>query len=98
MLKKYFFICLFFLGSISAFGQEEEGVFWEIIGPDSSTPSYLFGTIHLICQEDFAINDKIADKLKKADYLVLEIDMDDPQLQVAMQQNLYNKGGQKISD
>lgn len=98
MLKKYFFICLFFLGSISAFGQEEEGVFWEIIGPDSSTPSYLFGTIHLICKEDFAINDKIAVKLKQADYLVLEIDMDDPQLQVAMQQNLYNKEGQKITD
>ncbi|AEL24734.1 TraB/GumN family protein [Cyclobacterium marinum] len=97
MFKNIFFICLFSLGSISAFSQEE-GVFWEIYGADSTAPSYLFGTIHLICQEDFVINEKIADKLAMSDYLVLEIDMDDPQLQVSMQQNLYNKEGQKITD
>lgn len=98
MLKKYFLGLFFFLGSLTLFGQEEEGVFWKITGPDSLPPSYLFGTIHLICQEDFSIHDKIADKLNQSDFLVLEIDMDDPQLQVAMQHNLYNKEGQKITE
>lgn len=98
MLKNFFFIYLFFWGSISAFAQEKEGVFWEITDPDTHVSSYLYGTIHLICQEDFSIPDKVVKKLDVSEYLVLEIDMDDPQLQEAMQQHLYNKDGQKITD
>ncbi|EPR66720.1 TraB/GumN family protein [Cyclobacterium qasimii] len=98
MLKGAYFIWLFFLGSLTAFGQEEEGVFWEISSQNNPNPSYLFGTIHLMCEGDFSLNTKIAGKISESDVLVLEIDMDDPDLQAAMSENLYNKGGQKIND
>ncbi|AKP50318.1 TraB/GumN family protein [Cyclobacterium amurskyense] len=98
MLKRAFIIWLFLLGSLTAFGQEEEGVFWEIVSQDNPQPSYLFGTIHLICEEDFNINDQVTSALSKTDVLVLEIDMDDPHLQSVMRANLFNKDGQKIND
>jgi len=98
MLKGAYFIWLLFLGSLTAFGQEEEGVFWVISSQNNPNPSYLFGTIHLICEGDFTINAQISDKISETDVLVLEIDMDDPHLQADMRDNLYNKDGQKIND
>lgn len=47
-------------------------------------PSYLFGTIHLLPQEDFELETKVEDAFEQADKLVLEIDMDDPKLQQEM--------------
>jgi hypothetical protein len=98
MLIKSFFSFLFLLGSLTAYGQEEEGVFWEITGNNIATPSYLFGTIHLICEEDFNLSEQVADKLSESKALVLEIDMDDPSLQIEMMNNIYNKDGQQITD
>ncbi|WP_339922935.1 TraB/GumN family protein [uncultured Cyclobacterium sp.] len=98
MLKGAYFIWLFFLGYLSAFGQEEEGVFWEISSQNNPKPSYLFGTIHLICEGNFTINPQISEKISETDVLVLEVDLDDPALQGSMRDNLYNKDGQKIKD
>ena len=98
MLIKAFLSFLFLLGSLTANGQEEEGVFWEISGENLTAPSYLFGTIHLICEEDFALSDQVTDKLSESEALVLEIDMDDPALQIEMMNNIYNKEGQQITD
>ena len=98
MLIKSFFSFLFLLGSLTASGQEEKGVFWKITGEHIAAPSYLFGTIHLICEEDFTLSEQVADKLSESKALVLEIDMDDPSLQIEMMNNIYNKEGQQITD
>jgi hypothetical protein len=98
MLVKYFFSFLFVLGPLTSYGQEEKGVFWEITGENIAEPSYLFGTIHLICEEDFSLSEQVTDKLYASETLVLEIDMDDPGLQIEMMNNIYNKEGQQITD
>ncbi|MBD3626699.1 TraB/GumN family protein [Cyclobacterium sp.] len=98
MLKRSIFILgLILIGSFSVLGQEK-GVFWKISGNGLSTSSYLFGTIHLICEQDFAMSERVSDKLAQSNALVLEIDMDDPSLQMAMMANIYNEDGQKITD
>jgi uncharacterized protein len=51
---------------------------WEISGNGLKKSSYLFGTIHLICEKDFVITEKVKKAFEKTDRLALEIDFDDP--------------------
>lgn len=59
--------------------------------------SYLFGTIHLICPSDFIISETLKNCLKKTDELVLELDMDDPGMMMAMTKNMLMADNQKLS-
>ncbi|WP_232835008.1 TraB/GumN family protein [Pleomorphovibrio marinus] len=77
---------------------QEKGVFWKISGPELEKPSYLFGTIHLICEQDFKLSEEVAEKLKYADALVLEVDMDDPALALSMLSRMQNEDGESITD
>lgn len=53
-------------------------VVWEVTGPDLEKPSYLVGTMHMICEKDFAVSQKIHQALEKSEQLYLELDFDDP--------------------
>ena len=57
---------------------------WEISGNGLQQPSYLFGTIHMICKEDFAFSEIAKQKFNNSKQVYLELDMDDPQLQSVM--------------
>ena len=41
----------------------ENSLLWEISGKDLSTPSYLYGTIHMIDKDDFFLKNLFFDKL-----------------------------------
>jgi uncharacterized protein YbaP (TraB family) len=57
---------------------------WEISGNGLQQPSYLFGTIHMICKEDFSFSELAKQKFNASKQVYLELDMDDPQLQSVM--------------
>jgi uncharacterized protein YbaP (TraB family) len=57
---------------------------WEISGKGLKHHSYLFGTIHMICKEDFVMTENVRNKWKNADQVFLELDMDDPKLQMEL--------------
>lgn len=97
MIKKISVVCIIFLLPYLVFCQEE-GVFWKISGEGIKKPSYLFGTIHLICAEDFHLSETIVNKLEKADALILEVDMDDPLLALTIMAKMHNEGGEEITD
>jgi uncharacterized protein YbaP (TraB family) len=61
---------------------------WEISGNGLQQPSYLFGTIHMICKEDFLISEIVKQKFNSSKRVYLELDMDDPQLQVTLMQQM----------
>src|SRR6476661_8122209 len=50
---------------------------WRISGNNLSHPSYLFGTMHMICASDIDISDSLRSAIKEADKVYLELDMDD---------------------
>ena len=60
--------------------QLEQSVVWEVTGPNFKAPSYLVGTIHLMCEKDFAINPKIKSAFEQTEQAYFELDMDDPQM------------------
>ncbi len=85
MKKVKILIAVFFISLVS-FAQEpeENSLFWEITGKGLQQPSYLFGTIHMICKEDFFLPDPVKQKFTSSGKVFLEFDMDDPLMQMKM--------------
>ena len=76
------------LGAAHAQVPTEAALLWKIEGRDLPKPSYLYGTIHLICPGDFVLSDTLKGCFKETDRLTLEIDMDDPGLMMAMARSM----------
>ena len=72
--------------------QESKSLLWKVEGHNIQT-SYLFGTIHLLPQDDFAIKEKVSNAFNASEQIVLELDMDDPTLQMKMMQHAPMKEG-----
>jgi len=68
----------------SAQSASPNSLLWEISGKGLKQPSYLFGTIHMICKDDFTMTESTRNKWKNADQVFLELDMDDPKLQLQL--------------
>lgn len=64
----------------------ENSLLWEISGNGLARPSYLYGTLHMMCERDFAIKEKVKKAFDKATKLALELDFDDPSELKAMQE------------
>ncbi|WP_163400128.1 TraB/GumN family protein [Flavobacterium fluviatile] len=69
----------------------ENSLLWEISGNGLSKPSYLYGTIHMICGSDYFLSDKTKKAFEASEKLVLEIDMSDPKEMNDMQQMAMGK-------
>ncbi|HEU4472873.1 MAG TPA: TraB/GumN family protein [Flavisolibacter sp.] len=50
---------------------------WRISGNGLSKPSYLFGTMHMICANDIELSDSLRSAIRNSDKVYLELDMDD---------------------
>ncbi|WP_159468937.1 TraB/GumN family protein [Dyadobacter sp. 3J3] len=75
---------------------KENSLLWEISGKGLTKPSYLFGTIHLICPADFSLSDSLKSAVSKTQQLALEIDMDDPGLMGAMTKTMFMADGKTL--
>ena len=49
---------------------------WQISGNGLQHPSYLFGTIHMICSEDALLSDSLKAAIESSDAVYFEVDMD----------------------
>jgi uncharacterized protein YbaP (TraB family) len=49
---------------------------WKISGNGLSKPSYLFGTIHMLCADDAMLSDNLKNVIHKADEVYFEVDLD----------------------
>ncbi len=56
----------------------ESALLYKITGPKLKKPSYLFGTIHLVCEKDLSFGEKLGTYLAQTDQIILEVDFDDP--------------------
>jgi hypothetical protein len=81
---------------VSASETLEKSLFWKISGNGLKKPSYLYGTIHIICKEDLMITDNMKGGLDKSEQLVLEIDMDEPGMMLSSMKMMMMPGGKTI--
>ncbi len=84
------------LSTCSLIAQEESSLLWKVEG-NGIQPSYIFGTFHLIPQEDFVFKDKVEKAIKDTEVTVLELDMDDAQTMSGMQSLVMLEDDQKLS-
>lgn len=63
----------------------ENSLLWEVTGKGLTKPSYIYGTIHMICENDFRIPEKVTHAFAKTEKLIFEIDYNDPNEMADMQ-------------
>ncbi|TDE11566.1 TraB/GumN family protein [Dyadobacter psychrotolerans] len=85
---------LAFFGKAQA--PKENSLLWEITAPGQAKPSYLFGTIHLICPADFSLSDSLKIAVAKTEQIALEVDMDDPGMMATMMKTMNMKDGNEL--
>ncbi len=92
------FVTLVFV-LVACFGnaQTENSLLWKIEGNGLNAPSYLYGTIHVMCPDDIVLTDKIKKALQQSEKLVLELDMDAPTFAQDMQKASLNENMQNRS-
>lgn len=82
----------------TAFAQQDKGLLYEISGNELTKPSYVFGTFHIMCAEDYVMSEVTKQKLSDSEQIVLELDMDNPQMMMQMQQQMFMKDGKSLKD
>lgn len=75
-------IACFYLLPLSA---QTNSLVWKVSGNGLKKDSYLFGTIHMACEEDFRMNENAKAALGKVEQLVFELD-------ISKQENLAAMG------
>ncbi|MFX1708147.1 TraB/GumN family protein [Chitinophaga sp. CC14] len=63
---------------------QDKSLLWEISGNGLAKPSYLYGTIHMICENDFKVTEKTKQALSKSAQLVIEANILDPNINTIM--------------
>lgn len=78
-MKRFLLWSLAGLFSITGFTQNtktDNTLLWRISGNGLVAPSYLFGTIHMICADDIELSDSLRSAIRRADKVYLELDID----------------------
>ena len=86
---------LFLFSFVTNAQKLDNTLLWKISGKGLEKPSYLYGTMHAVCETN--IDDDVLKAFNGTDQLYLEIDMDDPSLQMAMISGIQMKNGTTIS-
>jgi hypothetical protein len=96
--SKLWTVLLLTICSIQSIAQTDKtnALLWEISGNSLKQPSYLFGTIHMICKEDFTFSELAKQKFNASKQVYLELDMDDPKLQPVMMGLMQLPGNESL--
>ncbi|WNM18859.1 TraB/GumN family protein [Flavobacterium capsici] len=93
-MKKLALLLSLLLASFSNGQTEKKSLLWKISGNGLTKESYLFGTIHISC--DASLPKKVLTALDKTEQLCLELDMDDPNMQLEMMSKMMMRDGVTI--
>lgn len=82
-------LCMFLIGQSQ---QATKGsLLFEVYGNGLEKPSYIFGTFHIMCKDQFTVSPILASKISSTDQFYGELDMDDPNIQTSMMQKIMMK-------
>lgn len=71
---------------------------WQITGPGITSPSYLYGTIHLMCPDDIVVSAELGKRFNSTKQLYLELDLDDPNTMVEAMTGMKMKNDTTVKD
>ncbi|WP_298520805.1 TraB/GumN family protein [uncultured Kordia sp.] len=94
-MQQLIILLCFIVSSFIANAQDtklENSVLWKIEHENLEKPSYLLGTVHILCKDDFTIPEKVTKAFNETERLVLEVDMSDTKALMAVQQKMMSGG------
>jgi uncharacterized protein YbaP (TraB family) len=99
-MKKFCFLCLSVSAGmiVRATPPLEKTLLWQIGGPGISAPSFLFGTIHLMCPNDIIVPDALKEKFNSTRQLYMELDLDDPTVLLKTMQHIQMHNDTTLKD
>ena len=106
-MNRYLFISIFLLifanGCKQKDTETEEAVsgnslLWRISGNGLEKPSYLYGTVHMICGEYAVLSDIFKKIIRNTDEVYFEVDLDDMEEMMAAMDNMKMKGDTTLED
>src|SRR5690242_11583090 len=71
---------------------------WRVTGKNLSKPTYIFGTMHMICANDIELSDSLKKAIGNSDNVYLELDMDNMWEMFGAMMHMNMKGDTTLSD
>lgn len=98
-----FLFSMFALAGISSYTQStkknlEKSLLWQISGNGLEKPSYLYGTIHMLCKDDATLSDSLVAAIQNTDRVYLELDMDNLFEILGAMRNMKMKNDTTLAD
>lgn len=87
--------------AMASFAQEETNnntLLWKISGNGLEKSSYLFGTIHLLCEEDAVLSKNMMKAIRDCDEVYFEVDMDNMFEMINVMGKMKMKGDTTLKD
>ncbi len=78
--------------------KDDNTLLWEISGNGLTSPSYLFGTFHLLCKDDINFSETLKQAVNNSHEIYLELDLDDPATIMGALMLMNMKDGKKLKD
>ncbi|MDB5252417.1 MAG: hypothetical protein JWP27_1586 [Flaviaesturariibacter sp.] len=101
-MKKALFCAAVALASLAGFAQqkpaESNTLLWRISGNGLQKPSYLFGTIHMLCATQLDLSDSLKAAIAGSDQVYLEIDMDNMEELMGVMNKMKMNGDTTLQD
>jgi len=92
---------LFTAGVLSAclsFSQTSHTLLWQISGKGMARPSYLFGTMHVLCADDAQLSDSLRFAIAQCDEVYFEIDLSNMMGMMGALKYMRMNDSKKLSD
>jgi uncharacterized protein len=88
----------FIIAVTSISTQAQKSLLWEISGRGLTKPSYLYGTMHMVCGENSKLSEGAKLAIKNSKKVFFEVDMDDLNEMMGVLQYARMNNGLKITD
>ena len=75
---------------------QEKTLLYEISGNGLENPSYLFGTIHIMCEGELTFSNELRNALRSTSQVAFELDMDSPDLMTELQAGFMMDSGTSL--
>ncbi|HZG24759.1 MAG TPA: TraB/GumN family protein [Chitinophagaceae bacterium] len=80
------------------YSSTENTLLWEVSGNGLKKPSYLFGTMHLLCSADAKVSENLKKVIMQTDLIYFEIDMDNMMEMLGALRFIKMNGNKKLQD
>lgn len=104
-MRQYLSLLIALLSFFNSNGQtkppskpNDKTLLWRVSSKELKEPSYLFGTIHLICEQDYVWTDAMAKSLDTCKQLCMELDLDDPNITMQIALGMMDNSGKTLKN